>query len=335
MAKQYGRWRNVGSLGEGGQAHVYLVEDSSGKDAGPFVLKRLRREGRLALFQQEIETTRSIEHPNIIRIVDFDLNAEKPYFVAEYCERGSLADIGAETFQGDVKAAARLLLPIVDALEAAHRTGVFHRDVKPPNILVRRNGEPVLADFGICHVESGAKVTLAINEPAGSLNYIAPEMESGRRLGPPCAETDGYSLAKVLYWMLSGGNIFAREDHRARSLVETLSEQRFEHVHSLLDLLMVEDPKKRISFTKLPGLMKKMEVLVNGNFAPLKPSIGIECRFCGLGRYQRIAGGNAGSISKIGIAQMAGRDTRALRCDHCGHLELFDFLDMKDNWWEN
>src|SRR5713101_8453619 len=200
MAKQYGRWWSVRSLGEGGQAHVYLVEDTSGKDAGSFVLKRLKREGRLALFQQEIETTRALDHPNIIRIVDFDLDTSKPYFVAEYCERGSLADIGAEAFKGDVVVAARVLLPIVEALEAAHRKGVFHRDVKPPNILIRQNGEPVLADFGICHIESGAKVTLAINEPAGSLNYIAPEMESGRRLGPPCAETDGYSLATVLYW---------------------------------------------------------------------------------------------------------------------------------------
>ena len=204
----------------------------------------------------------------------------------------------------------------------------------------RRYGErevnaTVLADFGICHVEGGTRFTLTTNEPGGSVNYIAPEMESGRRLGPPCAETDAYSLAKVLYWMLSGGEIFAREDHRGRPLTATLGEQRFEHVHLFLDRVIVENPSDRARFAELPDLIAKMEALTMGNFAPLKPSIGIVCRFCGSGKYEQHVGPGSANTARIGIPPMANRDMRALRCNTCGHIELFDFQGLRPDWWRN
>ncbi|MDO8433850.1 MAG: protein kinase [Candidatus Binatus sp.] len=321
------------SLNEGGQGHIFLVRDAGKNSESLFVLKRLKNAGRLDLFEREVNATRSINHTNILRVVDFDLAGAQPYYVAEYCERGSLVDIGATAFKGNVTGAVSVLGPIVDALHAAHERGIFHRDVKPPNILIRQDGQPVLADFGICHVEGDTRFTLATNEPGGSVNYVAPEMESGRRLGPPCAETDAYSIGKVLYWMLSGGDIFAREDHRGRPLTEILGEQHFEHVHLFLDEAIVEKPENRIRFAELANRIKQMEALVMGNFTPLKPSMALTCRFCGLGKYERHVGPDAGNISRIGIPQMANKDMRALRCDHCGHVELFDFLGLKNDWW--
>ncbi len=335
MAKRYGRWEIVKSLTEGGQGHVYLVRDAGKRDARLFVLKRLKNASRLDLFERELNATRSIDHPNILRVLDFDLSGGQPYYVAEYCERGSLVDIGAAAFKGNVEDTVKVLLCIVDALRAAHEVGVFHRDVKPPNILVRQDGQAVLADFGICHVEGDSRFTLTTNEPGGSVNYIAPEMESGRRLGPPCAETDAYSLGKVLYWMMSGGEIFSRENHRDRPLTEILGEQRFEHVHLLLDTVVVEDPARRLRFPELSDRIEKMEAMVMGNFAPLKPSMGITCRFCGVGKYERHVGPGDGHISRIGIPQMSGADMRALRCEHCGHVELFNFRDLRNDWWSN
>jgi hypothetical protein len=118
-------------------------------------------------------------------------------------------------------------------------------------------------------------------------------------------------LRKVLYWMLSGGEIFGREDHRARPLTEILGEQRFEHVDTFLDKVVVENPANRVPFSDLIALVKEMEALAKGNFAPLKPSIGIVCRFCGIGKYERFTGGSAGNIGKVGIAPMAQRDLPA------------------------
>jgi serine/threonine protein kinase len=85
---------------------------------------------------------------------------------------------------------------------------------------------PVLADLGICHADGDQRVTLT-DEAMGSTNYVAPDMESGRRLGSPTDRTDVYSLGKVLYRVLSGGHVFGREDHRARPLADILGDRRF------------------------------------------------------------------------------------------------------------
>ncbi len=184
-------------------------------------------------------------------------------------------------------------------------------------------------------MEDDTRFTLASNEPVGSVNYIAPEMESGRRWGGPCAETDGYGLGKVLYYMLSGGEIFAREDHRGRPLTAIIGEQRFEHVQLFLDRVILENPSDRARFAELPDLIAKMEALTMGNFAPLKPSIGIICRFCGNGKYEPHVGPGTANTARIGIPPMADRDMRALRCNTCGHIELFDFKGLRPDWWRN
>ncbi len=334
MGRKYGRWEVIGSVGEGGQAHLFRVLDSTKAVSGERVLKRLKNVERKDLFDREIRAITGLQHPNILRIDDYELVGDSPYYVAEHCERGSLAKVGADRFRGDVRASLEALLPIVDALNAAHRTGVIHRDVKPPNILFRADGTPVLADFGICHVDGDRLVTLT-DEAMGSVNYIAPEMESGRRLGPPTDVTDVYSLGKVLFWMISGGHIFGREDHRGRPLPEILGGQQFEHIHLLLDEMVVEDPRRRIPMRLLKTRLQEMEALVMGDFAPLKPSIGLRCRFCGLGTYVKHIGPKEQRVSRIGLQNIAGTDVRALVCTRCGHLEIFDFGATTDKtWWD-
>jgi hypothetical protein len=334
----YDRWEIVTSLTEGGQAHIFVVEDKGKEFLGRWVLKRLKNikdKARKARFAQEVRVTQSIEHPNVLKIIDKNLDAERPYFVAELCERGSLERVGASAYRGNIRATVDVLLPIADALVAAHRINVFHRDVKPANILFRGDGTPVVGDFGICFVEGGDPVTLT-GEGMGSRNFIAPEMESGQRdLGEPTDRTDVYSLGKVLYWMLSGGLEFARENHRKKNLVDLLGPQAFEHVHALLNEMVATDPRSRIPSKYLKERLEKMASLVEGNFAPLSPSIGIQCRFCGIGTYKSLAARPGYSIPSVGLALAAGTDVRILQCGHCGHVEIFQFLGIEDRgWWE-
>src|SRR5713226_4594242 len=112
-------------------------------------------------------------------------------------------------------------------------------------------------------------------------------MEAGRH-GPVSGAVDIYALGKVMYWMLSGGHIFARENHRGPGvyLVERLGEQRWEHVHGLLDGMIVEDPTKRHPIQLLPTLIREVAFLVQGDFVPLRPSVGLQCRWCGKGTYR-------------------------------------------------
>jgi serine/threonine protein kinase len=234
---------------------------------------------------------------------------------------------------------AWVLTAIADALQAAHAVGVIHRDVKPENIFFRGDGVPVLGDFGICHTEGDQRVTV-VDEAMGSRNYIAPEMESGRRPGAPTDRTDVYALGKVAYWMVSGGREFAREDHRAGELYlpRLLGDQRWEHVHALLDETVVEDPQKRLTMGGLITRLGQTASLVMGRYAPLRPSMGIGCRFCGIGTYTKYATGAGWSQQAAwfsAVGNYAGTDLRVLRCDHCGHVEWFDMTGIKAaKWWD-
>jgi eukaryotic-like serine/threonine-protein kinase len=191
MAK-YGRWRIDESIGEGGQGYLFLASDTQDVHKGQFVLKRLKNNKRKDLFEREIKAVKLLNHTNILDVIDSDISSDRPYFVAEYCEKGSLAKVGAERFKGNIQKAVAILIPIVHALSRAHAQGVVHRDIKPQNILFRADDTPVLADFGICHMDGDERITLT-DEAMGAVNYIAPEMESGRRLGKPTAKTDVYS----------------------------------------------------------------------------------------------------------------------------------------------
>ena len=313
-----------------------------------FVQKRLKNANsreRRERFQREIESTAKLEHPNILRIVDSDLNQSPPHYFSEYCEGGDLSSRAAH-YDGNISAVARDILPIIDALNTAHKAGVVHRDLKPPNILFRKDGTVVLGDFGICFVEGGQTVTLT-DEAVGSINFIAPEMESGQQsLGDPTDKTDVYSLGKVIYFLASGGRIFSREDHRtgSLSLVNMHNDQRFEHVHSLLDRMVVREPSKRIPMSEVGIAMEEMRTLVMGDYAPLKPSIGIRCRFCGLGSYQRLGTRRTyyqstlppDSFPEIGIQMAAGHRLGVLKCDKCGHIQMFSLpaQEKAGEWWD-
>jgi serine/threonine protein kinase len=330
---KFGRWKPVGSLPEGGQAHILLVEDSEKEFPGRWVLKRLKNisdEVRRARFQREVDVTRSLKHPNILKVIDSDLGAARPYFVAEYCPGGSLEH--ATRYTGDIRATVKVLGPIVDALVEAHKQKVFHRDIKPANLFLREDGSPVIGDFGICFAEDGLSLTVS-SEGVGSRNFIAPEMETGRHgLGDPSDRTDVYSVGKVIYYMLAGGRVFAREDHRKISLVDLLGNQKFEHVHELLDKMIVEYPANRLSSREVNERLKAAEALVEGNFATLIPSIGIQCRFCGIGNYA-ILDRQQARPARPGLQPTFPTEVGVLRCPHCGHVEIFALNETESGDW--
>lgn len=117
-------------------------------------------------------------------------------------------------------------------------------------------------------------------------------MQAGQQ-GMVTHAVDVYALGKVLYWMLSGGHIFARENHRAEGvyLVERLGDQRWEHVHIFLDTMLREDYKRRVSdapLALLNTILPDMADMVVNDFMPLRPSMGLRCEWCGRGRYIKV-----------------------------------------------
>ena len=146
----------------------------------------------------------------MVAIQDYDLDADRPYLVTEWCEGGELSEIDLSEIS--IPERLGLLVGVCQGVAHAHSGGVTHRDLKPGNIFLRGDGTPVVGDFGLCFIEGGERLTF-VDEAVGPRLFMAPEMEEGRsdEVGP---WSDVYSLGKVLYWLVAQKRVFSREKHR-------------------------------------------------------------------------------------------------------------------------
>lgn len=341
MGKTYGdRWKVVESLPEGGQAHAFLVTDIRGEGETLYVLKRLKNIKRIDRFKREIEAVRNLSHENIVRLIDFDLEAERPYLVTEYCSGGSLLQAEPFWHKSPIKA-LEIFQQICNGVAYAHSQDVIHRDLKPGNIFLRSTtGPAVVGDFGICYLEEdGTRLTLT-EEAVGPRLFMAPELEDGR-VRDISKRSDTYSLGKLLYWLLSGGKIFSREKHRELEWeLKGLDSTRrrwnnvyMEHVNRLLDLMIVADPEERRDVYQVLLISKDVARLVQKEFNPIGKGIQQPCYYCGYGHYM-LRADNDTDVRNFGFRTIGAPDWRILVCDWCGHVQAFrvDMAQQKD-WW--
>ena len=331
-----------GPLDEGGQSHTFKVQDLKGSSDTRYVLKRLKNVRRLERFRREIEALQNLEHENIVRLVDFDLKDERPYLVTEYCTGGSL-DKASPFWKDDPEQAFRLFDQICSGVEFAHSNGLTHRDLKPANIFLRSNNGPaVVGDFGICHLDDeGQRFTLT-EEAVGPRLYMAPELEDGR-LESISWKADTYSLGKLLYWLLSGGQVFSRETHRERQWdLKKRNEDSplgwsnlyLEHANQLLDLMVVHDPERRRPVDNIRILARRASRLISEKYTPIGPGLPQPCAYCGIGQYTIRARGASSDVRNLGFELVGNPDWRVLACNECGHIQAFrvDLADKKE-WW--
>jgi len=193
-------------LGRGGMATVWLARDL--RHDRPVALKVLHANLAASLgperFQREIRTAARLQHPHVLTVLDSGEVAERLWFTMPYVQGESLRDRLRRERQLPVADALRVAREAAQALQYAHEQGVIHRDIKPENLLLTRDGNTLVADFGIARALGGGgdehltETGLAIGTPA----YMSPEQAAGDR--GVDARTDVYSLAAVLYEMLAG-----------------------------------------------------------------------------------------------------------------------------------
>jgi eukaryotic-like serine/threonine-protein kinase len=208
--KNFGPYRIVRSLGEGGMGVVYLGER---RDLGNLVAIKVLRDAWLSparreRFLSEQRTLAQLNHPYIARLYDADtLEDGTPWFVMEYVEGVQLNEYCSQ-HPSSVRERLRLFRAVCEAVHYAHQNAVIHRDLKPSNILVRPDSTVRLLDFGIAkQMESldrpvdQTRTGLRLMTPA----YASPEQIRGERVG---VQTDVYSLGVVLYELLTGNPPF-------------------------------------------------------------------------------------------------------------------------------
>jgi serine/threonine-protein kinase len=158
-------------------------------------------------FEREARAEAKIVHPNVVSVHDYGVNEEgRPYIVMDYVEGEPLAELIAGTPLSSERVAA-LGFGIARALAAAHALGIFHRDVKPANIIIDGQGVPHLMDFGLAReLDDEDPGVTAPGILVGTAQYVAPEQA---RYGTASPAADLYSLGAVLYHALTGEPPFA------------------------------------------------------------------------------------------------------------------------------
>ncbi len=201
-------------LGAGASARVYLACDpTSGTQVALKVLHpHLSDAADFDLrFERETHTYPMLDHPGIVRLLDYGHEAGQAYLVMEYVPGLSLKRYQQERDNEplQVEAAVRLAAAVADALDHAHSQGVVHRDVKPANILLRdgRLDQPLLSDFGIARLME-ATLDTASGRTLGTPAYMSPEQGQGQ---PADARSDIYALGAVLFELLTGRPPFEAE----------------------------------------------------------------------------------------------------------------------------
>jgi len=198
-----GRYLLQDRIGGGGMAWVWKAEDTVLHR--PVAIKILREEfagdeAFVRRFGQEAQAAASLVHPNVVHVYDVGEEQGTHYIVMELVEGETLKEAIQRQGPMPVGRALQVAAAVARALQAAHKKGIVHRDIKPQNILLTLEGEVKVADFGIARAATGTTI-VHTNTIIGSAHYFAPEQARG---GFTDVKSDLYSLGAVLYEMLAG-----------------------------------------------------------------------------------------------------------------------------------
>jgi tRNA A-37 threonylcarbamoyl transferase component Bud32 len=272
-----GRYRTTAQLGRGGMGVVWrAVDEVLGREVA---VKELRTytdaagpelaELRLRM-QREARAAARVRHPGVVAVHDIAEVDGRPLIVMELVDGPSLDDVLRERGTLDPREAAGIGAEVMDALAAAHRAGVLHRDVKPGNILLERSGRVVLTDFGIATMDDpgdGSATHLTRSgELVGSLDYLAPERAQGADPGPA---SDVWALGATLYAAVEGASPFRRTSTYstlAAIVTEPLPEpRRAGPLAPVLQRLLDKRPESRPEAEQARDLLREVTAGAGGD----------------------------------------------------------------------
>ncbi|MEU7132726.1 serine/threonine-protein kinase [Streptomyces sp. NPDC046261] len=281
-----GRYRVTATIGRGGMGVVArAVDELLNREVAVKVLRAFTDASQPELLdlrtrmQREAQAAARIRHSGVVTVHDVTEEQGLPVIVMELVDGPSLDDVLAERGTLEPHEAAAIGARLMDALDAAHRAGVLHRDVKPGNVLLEQGGRVVLTDFGIASMEATgdeamAKLTQS-GQLVGSLDYLPPERAQGREPGPA---SDIWSLGMTLYAAVEGTSPFRRTSvwsTLSAIVTEPLPEpRRAGPLTPVLRALMAKEPESRPTAEQAREMLERVAAHRAPDPAPPAPAPG-------------------------------------------------------------
>lgn len=199
------RYKIIGHIGDGGMARVWRAQDlNTGKTVAVKVLRDEYREDETFVrrFEREALAASRMTHPNIVNLLDVGLEEDGTrYLVIEYVSGKTLRQFLNESGALRPDIAAQIIIRVLAAVQHAHQNGVIHRDIKPQNILIDKEGTVKVLDFGIARIANAQTMGQDTETIMGSVHYFSPEQAKGAAVDE---KSDIYSVGIMFYEMLTG-----------------------------------------------------------------------------------------------------------------------------------
>ncbi len=211
VGRSLGHFRIVERIGAGGMATVFKAyQPTLDRYVAVKVLPAYHARDPIFVkrFAQEARSVAKLAHPNIVQIHDFGEQDNITYIVMEYVEGGTLKD-RLKQRPLTVPEAVDFMIQAAEGLDCAHRNGIIHRDVKPANMLLRRDGHLLISDFGIAKILEGTTNLTRVGTGIGTPQYMSPEQGTGQAVDRSSAI---YSLGIVMFHCLTGHVPFTAEN---------------------------------------------------------------------------------------------------------------------------
>ncbi len=198
------RYRIKSLLGEGGMAQVYLAFDLiSKKDVALKIIKQetMKNPINLTRFEREARAAASLNHQNVVRVINIGTYESRPFMVNELIKGQTLKEVLRKRGKFTFLEACDIMYQLCSAVLHAHQHGVIHRDIKPENVFITKDGTVKLSDFGIATFKDiNSRVTKS-EVVVGSVHYLAPELSQG---APASVQSDIYALGITFFELITG-----------------------------------------------------------------------------------------------------------------------------------
>lgn len=269
------RYRLGEVLGKGGMGTVWrALDETLGRTVAVKELRFPRdidddeKRRLITRTLREAKATARIRNTSAVTVFDVVEEDDRPWIVMELVEGRSLSDAIREDGPLTPKRAAEVGLAVLEVLEAAHKEGILHRDVKPSNVLIAEDGRVVLTDFGIAQIDGDPSVT-STGMLVGAPSYISPERARGHKPGPPA---DMWSLGALLYACVEGRPPYDRGSAIA-TLTAVMTEQLAipKNAGPLADVingLLIKDPGRRLDVIGVRPLLTEVASAPDAPVAP-------------------------------------------------------------------